>query len=97
MDYSDVHLAQGDFTRSLIGLRFAYFFTPRISLQTLTQFNNQARVWTSNTRFSWLSTAGTGLFVVLNDGEEADGFLNWTLPQSRSLTIKFSRQLGSGE
>jgi hypothetical protein len=95
VDYADVHLAQGNFTRSLIGLRFAYFFTPRISLQTLTQFNDQARIWTSNVRLSWLGTAGTGLFVVFNDAEQADGFFNWKRPQTHAVTVKFSKQFGS--
>ena len=96
VDYNDVHLAQGNFVRSLAGARFAWFFTPRVFVQTLAQYNNQQRVWSSNTRFGWLNTAGTGLFVVLNDGEEADGFFQWRRPQHRSLTIKFTRQLGTG-
>ena len=95
VDYSDVHLAQGDFTRSLIGLRFAYFFTPRVSIQTLTQFNNQVHIWTANARLSWLNTAGTGLFVVLNDAEQADGFFNWKRPVTHALTVKFTKQFGS--
>ena len=93
IDNSTVHLAQGDFTRSLIGLRVAYFFTPRISVQTLTQYNNQAAAWTANTRFSWLNTAGTGLFIVFNDVEQADGFLDWRRPQARSFTIKYTKQV----
>jgi hypothetical protein len=96
VDNSNIHLAQGDFTRSLIGARAAYFFTPRISVQALTQYNNQARVWTANTRFSWLSTAGTGLFVVFNDAEEANGFFDWTRPRTRTFTVKFTKQFGSG-
>ena len=96
-DYNDVHLDQGDFVRQLIGARLAYFFSPRVFLQSLTQFNNQAHAWTANVRFGWLNTAATGLFIVLNDGEEADGFFNWTRPQSRSLTVKFTRQFGTGQ
>ena len=95
VDYSDVHLAQGDFTRSLIGLRFAYFFTPRVSIQTLTQFYDQVHIWTANARLSWLNTAGTGLFVVLNDAEQADGFFNWKRPVTHALTVKFTKQFGS--
>jgi len=94
-DYNDVHLDQGNFTRQLIGTRLAYFFTPRIFAQTLVQFNNQDRVWTANARFGWLGTAGTGLFVVFNDGEGADGFFRWTRPQTRSFIVKFTRQLGT--
>jgi len=96
MDWSRVHLAQGDFTRALIGLKMAYFFTPRISINSLTQFNDQAHAWTANVRFSWLNTAGTGLFIVFNDAEQADGFLNWKRPQTHAFTIKFTRQFGTG-
>lgn len=96
VDYNDVTLDQGRFTRELIGARVAYFFTPRVFLQSLTQYSNQARVWTANARFGWLSTAGTGLFIVVNDGEEADGFFNWRQSQSRSLVIKYARQFGTG-
>jgi hypothetical protein len=96
VDYNDVTLDQGRFVRELIGARIAYFFTPRVFVQSLTQYSNQANIWTANARFAWLSTAGTGLFVVINDGEEADGFFNWRRPQSRSLVIKYTRQFGIG-
>ncbi len=91
-----MRLDQGTFERQLIGTRVAYFFTPRIFIQSLMQYSNQARIWTANARFAWLSTAGTGLFIVVNDGEEADGFFSWGRPQSRSLVIKFARQFGTG-
>ena len=95
VDYQDVNLDEGDFTRSVIGLKLGYFFTPRISIQSLVQYGNQAHAWTANARFAWLNTAGTGLFVVFNDAEEAEGIANWTRPQARSLTIKYTRQLGT--
>ena len=95
-DYQRVWLDEGDFTRNLIGTRVAYFFTPRIFVQSLMQYSNQAHAWSANTRFAWLSTAGTGLFVVFNDGETADGFFSWRQPQSRSLVIKYARQFGTG-
>jgi len=94
VDYQDVNLDEGDFTRSVLGLKLGYFFTPRISVQTLVQYSNQAQVWTANARFAWLNTAGTGLFVVFNDAEEAEGVASWTRPQARSFTIKYTRQLG---
>ena len=94
VEYNDVRLDQGNFTRTLIATRVAYFFTPRIMLQTLVQYSNQARAWTANARFGWLSTAGTGLFVVFNEGQEADGFFQWNQPQARSLVVKYSRQFG---
>lgn len=95
-DYNDIRLDQGNFVRYLTGLRVGYFFTPRIFAQSLTQYNNQARVWTANARFGWLNTAGTGLFVVFNDGEEADSFFRWVRPQARSFVVKYTRQFGTG-
>jgi hypothetical protein len=91
-----VRLDQGQFERTLVGARMAWFFTPRVFLQTLTQYSNQASIWTANVRFGWLSTAGTGLFIVYNDGEEADGFFSWRRPASRSFVIKYARQIGLG-
>jgi hypothetical protein len=96
VDYNDVQLDQGDFVRYLVGARVAYFFTPRIFAQSLVQYNNQARVWAANARFGWLNTAGTGLFVVFNDGREADGFFRWVRPQARSIVVKYTRQFGTG-
>ena len=96
LDYNDVRLDQGNFTRTLIGARMGYNFTPKVFLNSLVQFNNQARAWTANARFGWLNTAGTGLFVVFNDGEEADSFFRWVRPQARSLVLKYTRQIGTG-
>ena len=96
LDYNDVQLDQGNFVRQIIGTRFAYFFSPNISLQSLMQYNRESRAWTANTRFAWLRTAGTGLFVVWNDGETADGFFSWQRPQARSLVVKYAHQFGTG-
>ncbi|MCX5762884.1 MAG: DUF5916 domain-containing protein [Gemmatimonadetes bacterium] len=97
LDYNDVRLDQGSFIKSIIGARVAYFFTPRVFIQSLAQFNDQASAWTTNVRFGWLNTAATGLFIVLNDGEGADSFFRWTRPQSRALTVKYTRQFGTGQ
>ena len=95
-EYNDVRLPQGNFTRTLQALRLNYFFSPRIFIQTLTQFNNQQRIWSANARFGWLNTAGTGLYIVVNDGREASGFFDWVRPQQRSVFVKFTRQFGTG-
>ena len=94
-DYNDVKLPQGNFIRSLQAVRVNYFFSPRIFVQTLTQYNNQASNWSANLRFGWLNTAGTGLFVVFNDGHQATGFFDWVRPQQRSMVVKFTRQFGT--
>jgi hypothetical protein len=96
LDHNDVRLPQGNFKRTLQAVRLNYFFTPRIFVQTLTQYNNQQAIWSANVRFGWLNTAGTGLFVVLNDGRDATGFFRWERPQSRSLFVKYTRQFGTG-
>ena len=94
-DYNDVSLPQGHFISSLQAVRLNYFFTPRVFLQTLTQYNNQADIFSANLRFGWLNTAGTGLFIVLNDGREANGFFDWARPQQRSMFVKYTRQFGT--
>jgi len=94
IEYNDVRLVEGDFTRILIAPRIAYFFTPRIMFQTLVQYSNQVHAWTANARFGWLSTANTGLFIVYNEGQEAESFFRWIQPVSRSFIVKYSRQFG---
>ena len=95
-DYNDVRLPQGNFIRSLQAVRLNYFFSPRIFVQTLTQYNNQQAIFSSNVRFGWLNTAGTGLFIVLNDGRAANSFFDLGAPQQRSVFLKFTRQFGTG-
>ncbi|MBM4187527.1 MAG: carbohydrate binding family 9 domain-containing protein [Gemmatimonadetes bacterium] len=96
LDYNDVNLDEGEFVRSLVGVRIGYFFTPRIFTQSLVQYNNQARVFSANIRFGWLNTAGTGLFVVLNLAENATGLFAWDRSITRSFVVKFTRQFGTG-
>jgi hypothetical protein len=85
-----VHLEEGDFDRVLLGLRVAYAFTPRIYLQSLTQYNNQTHAFAANVRFSWLGPAGTGLFIVLNEGRETG---TNSRPLERAVVVKFTRQI----
>ena len=79
---------------NLGNMRVTYNFSPSVFVQSLVQYNDRTRRWSTNLRFHWLETAGTGLFVVYNDGEEAEGFFRWTRPQTRSLVIKYTRQIG---
>ncbi len=101
LSYYDVNLPEGSFTTSLIGLRAAYSFTPRIYLQSLIQYNDQARTLSSNVRFGWLNTAGTGLFIVYNDIEHTHELLTERGviargPLERGLIVKFTRQVSFG-
>lgn len=88
--YNDVRLPEGDFTATLAGLNLGYFFTPRVYVQSLIQYSDQADRWSANVRFGWLNTAGTGLFVVYND---VRGLGDLSGPLGRSVFVKFTRQV----
>ncbi len=99
VDYYDVQLAEGDFTTLLWRLRSAYSFTPRIYVQTLLQYNRQSDTFSSNVRFGWLNTAGTGLFLVFNDLENTGSFDRTQLPEGpldRAVLLKFTKQVNLG-
>ncbi len=93
VDHNIVRLPQGDFEATLLGLRLAYFFTPSVFVQSLFQYSDQAEVWSANVRFAWLSTAGTGLYVVYNDSRNAERLGNFGEPIHRGLIVKYARQL----
>jgi len=88
--YNDVDLAEGSFVTNLAQRRVSYSFTPSVNVQSLIQYNDQRDVWSTNLRFSWLNTAGTGLFVVYNDTEGLGDLL--VGPQSRSFIVKYTHQ-----
>jgi hypothetical protein len=94
--YYDVDLEGGSFQTAVLSLRGTYAFTPRIFLQSLIQYNDQSRNLSSNIRFGWLNTAGTGLFIVYNDLEHLGSMDRTGLergPTQRGLVIKFTRQM----
>jgi hypothetical protein len=90
--YDDVDLREGSFETAVISLRVAYSFTPRIYLQSLIQYNNQTDNFSSNVRFGWLNTAGTGLFLVYNDVELVQPRGTRLEPVNRAFILKFTRQ-----
>jgi hypothetical protein len=90
--YNDVMLPEGDFTTLLTSVKLSYFFTPRIYLQGLVQYSDQVDTWSANVRLGWLSTAGTGLFIVYNDVQESYDFGRLEGPTARSLFIKYTKQ-----
>jgi hypothetical protein len=89
--HDDVRLPEGDFTARLVTWRAGYFFTPNIYLQSLVQYSDQADTWAANLRFGWLTTAGTGLFVVFNEARGV-GLLERDTPLNRGIIVKFNRQ-----
>jgi hypothetical protein len=95
---NNVDLPEGDFSTTQMRLRASYSFTPRIYLQSLVQYNDQTRTISSNMRLGWLSTAGTGLFIVFNDLEQVTDLERPGMPvrprgpHERAVIIKFTRQ-----
>ncbi len=88
LQHNDVRLPGGAFTAMLFRARLSYAFTPRLYVQSLVQYNDQADLWSANLRLGWIRTANTGLFVVFNQTNGLDGLPGD--PQSRSVTVKYS-------
>ncbi len=93
VDYQNVHLDEGNFERVLLGLRLAYAFTPSVFLQSLTQYNNADKSLSNNIRFGWVGPAGTGLFLVFNEGRETGSN---SRPLDRAMIVKFTKQMELG-
>ena len=81
-------LPEGSFKTNLGNMRVTYNFTPSIFVQSLIQYNDRSDRWSTNLRFHWLQTAGTGLFVVYNDTESLEG----AGPVNRAFIVKYVQQ-----
>lgn len=88
VSHNDIDLPSGSFTTNLLRARLSYSFTPRVYLQSLVQYNDQADVWSMNLRFGWLQAANTGLFLVYNQTNDIDGVPLNTL--NRSFVLKYT-------
>ena len=86
--YRAIDLPQGAFHTNLGNMRVTYNFTPSVFVQSLLQYNDRTDRWSTNLRFHFLETAGTGLFVVYNDTESLDGMG----PINRAFIVKYVRQ-----
>jgi Domain of unknown function (DUF5916)/Carbohydrate family 9 binding domain-like len=86
--YRGIDLPQGSFRTNLGNMRVTYNFTPSIFAQTLIQYNDLTDRWSTNLRFHWLQTAGTGLFIVYNDTEGLHGLG----PVNRAFIVKYVQQ-----
>jgi hypothetical protein len=86
--YRAITLPQGSFHTNLGNMRVTYNFSPSVFVQSLVQYNDRTSRWSTNLRFHWLETAGTGLFVVYNDTESLDGMG----PVNRAFIVKYVRQ-----
>ena len=99
VSYFDVNLKEGEFATSIVALKTAYSFTPRIFVQATLQYVSDTKDLGSNIRFGWLSTAGTGLYVVYNDLEHLGGLDRTGIergPRGRQLIVKYTKQFNLG-
>jgi len=56
----------GDFTQRLIGSRVKINFTTNLQLNSLIQYDNESKIWGSNTRLRWIFHPLGDLFLVYN-------------------------------
>jgi hypothetical protein len=84
----DLPVEGGKFTANLARLRLSYSFTPKILVQLLSQYNEQADTFSNNLRFSWLQSANAGLFIVYNEIDERG---IGAPPRGREFIVKYSR------
>ena len=72
------------FTVDLVSWRASYSFSPDVSAQLYVQYNDQTDLVATNFRFSWLQSAGAGLYLVYNEVDERTG------EPRRELIVKYS-------
>lgn len=67
-DLNEVHLPAGDFSARLVAASARFTFSPRLSFNTLVQYDNISRDVGVNLRLKWSPRDGQDVFVVLNQG-----------------------------
>ena len=87
----DLPVPGGDFEVDLARLRLSYSFTPRMSIQTLVQYNKRDDVVATNLRFAWLQSANAGLYLVYNEVDERG--CGAPRRDAQQFIIKYSRIL----
>ena len=83
----DLPTAEDAFNVNLVQARLEYSFTPKMSLQTLLQYNDASDVLAANVRFSWLRSANSGLYLVYNEVDDRSDF---PLRSRREVVLKYS-------
>jgi hypothetical protein len=84
----DLPVENGKFTANLARIRLSYSFTPKMLIQVLAQYNEQADQVSTNFRFSWLQSANSGLYIVYNEVDERGIGAS---PRGKEFIIKYSR------
>ena len=88
----DLPVPGGDFEVDIARFRATYAFTPRMTIQTLIQYNKRDDVLSTNLRFAWLQSANAGLYIVYNEVDENNMLLG-PRENAQQFAIKYSRIL----
>jgi len=89
-DYNDIDLPAPNqqFYLNLARLRLTYYFSSKVALQGLVQYNERDDLVATNLRFSWLQSANSGLYLVYNEVDD-DSPMGPPTPR-RELILKYS-------
>ena len=64
---NDVKMPWGNFLVNLSTLRVDYTFSPRMTIRSLTQYNNSTHEVSNNVRFNFIYRPGSDIYIVYND------------------------------
>ena len=88
----DLPVPGGDFEVDIARFRATYAFSPRMTIQTLVQYNKRDDVFSTNLRFAWLQSANAGLYIVYNEVDE-NNMLFAPRGDAQQFAVKYSRIL----
>ncbi|MFK8022222.1 MAG: DUF5916 domain-containing protein [Pseudomonadales bacterium] len=83
----DLDNGEGKFDINVGSLKLAYSFTPKMSLESIFQYDDRFDSTAINLRFAWLQSANAGLYVVYNEQSQDVFGIN---REQRELIVKFS-------
>ena len=86
---NDVTLREGSFVADLARLRVNYYFSTRMFLSALVQYNNDQKQVSSNIRFNFIHHPLSDLFLVLNEQRDVSGARR----TDRGVSVKYTHML----
>jgi hypothetical protein len=83
---NNVQLREGSFVNNLIASRVNYYFSTRMFLNALIQYNSDLKQVTSNIRFNFIHHPLSDLFLVYNEQRDTSG----AGQNDRAVTLKYT-------
>jgi hypothetical protein len=71
VQFNDIDLPQGAFTTTLLSGRVNYFLNTKVFVNSLLQYNTDARQWSSNLRFNVIHRPLSDIFLVYNERRDS--------------------------